>query len=189
MRKAVMITAYKTITNTIKERVTIPEALIKYGYTVKPRIPCPIHGGKGDNFEVKERAYICYSRCGGGDVISLVIGLYNLSFPEACKKLDEDFALSLFKKRPLSERIASGLEAAKKAMIAEKKKEERNRLVAAYEAACDEFVRLDNNYIQYKPKSQNEPLHPLFVEALSKLETARYNMDEAQEAVYEYDRK
>ena len=39
---------------TIKDRLTMREVLEHYGYSAKRRMPCPLHNGKDNNFEVKE---------------------------------------------------------------------------------------------------------------------------------------
>ena len=81
---------------TIKDRLTMREVLEHYGYTAKRRIPCPLHNGEDNNFEIKEKTFMCYSQCGGGDVITFVQKLFNLSFTEALKKIDIDFNLNLY---------------------------------------------------------------------------------------------
>ena len=65
---------------TIKDSLTMRDVLEQYGYTARRRIPCPLHGGDGDNFEVKEKSYCCHSHCGGGEVISFVKKLFYLIF-------------------------------------------------------------------------------------------------------------
>ena len=42
---------------TIKDRLTMREVLEHYNYTAKRRMPCPLHNGKDNNFEVKSNNY------------------------------------------------------------------------------------------------------------------------------------
>ena len=50
------------------------------------------------------------------------------------------------------------------------------------------FVR-DDNKRNYAPKTQSDPLHPLFVEALKNISGAEYNLSCAEIARYEYEKR
>jgi len=55
------------------------------------RGPCPIHGGKSDNFSVdaKTGLWRCWSGCGrGGDIITLEIALTSAAFLEAVAAIE-----------------------------------------------------------------------------------------------------
>ena len=114
--------------------------------------------------------------------------LFGLSFSDACKKLDYDFSLHLYGKQPRQKSLASGLAVAKSRIVSDKKRTERSELEKVLDSALDELARLDKNKILYAPKRADEPLHPLFVEALNNLLKAQYAADMAQEVLYEYDR-
>ena len=154
---------------TIKERLTMRDVLEHYGYAVKRRMPCPIHSGKGNNFEIKEKSWRCYSRCGGGDVISFVQQLFGLSFTETLKKIDADFVLNIYKEHTFEELRRSHYR--QQAVKAKREREQREEQKAKdeYWAIFDEWKRLDENRRIYKPKSPDDELHPLFVESLQKL--------------------
>jgi hypothetical protein len=47
--------------------------------------------------------------------------------------------------------------------------------------------RLEKQREQYKPKSENEPLNPLFLEALKNIEHAKYKLSCAEEELYSYE--
>ena len=154
---------------TIKDRLTMRDVLEHYGYAVKRRMPCPIHSGKGNNFEIKEKSWRCYSRCGGGDVISFVQQLFGLSFTETLKKIDADFVLNIYKEHTFEELRRSHYR--QQAVKAKREREQREEQKAKdeYWAIFDEWKRLDENRRIYKPKSPDDELHPLFVESLQKL--------------------
>ena len=69
------------------------------------------------------------------------------------------------------------------------KKAEQERLENAYWEAFDEWKRLDDNKRNYAPKTQTEPLHPLFVEALKNIAGAEYKLSCAEIARYEYEKR
>lgn len=154
---------------TIKDQLTMRDVLEHYGYAVKRRMPCPIHDGKDNNFEIKEKSWRCYSRCGGGDVISFVQQLFGLSFTETLKKIDADFVLNIYKEHTFEELRRSHYR--QQAVKAKREREQREEQKAKdeYWAIFDEWKRLDENRRIYKPKSPDDELHPLFVESLQKL--------------------
>ena len=154
---------------TIKDRLTMRDVLEHYGYAVKRRMPCPIHSGKDNNFEIKEKSWRCYSRCGGGDVISFVQQMFGLSFAETLRKIDADFVLNIYKEHTFEELRRSHYK--QQAVKAKREREQREEQKAKdeYWAIFDEWKRLDENRRIYKPKSPDDELHPLFVESLQKL--------------------
>ena len=166
---------------TIKDRLTMRDVLERYGYTTKRRIPCPLHNGKDNNFEVKEKSWRCYSHCGNGDVISFVQQLFGLSFLDALKKIDIDFGLNLYGEHTFEELRKSHYRQKQVQAERERKKREKEQADAEYWAVFDEWKRLDDNKRNYAPKTPDEELHPLFVEALQKLAYQEYLLDCAQE--------
>lgn len=156
-------------TTIIKDRLTMADVLSRYGFEPKKRMKCPLHNGDDLNFEVKEKTYTCYSRCGGGDVISFVQNYFNIGFAETLKKIDTDFALGLFGKQSYREVQKSQKEAFLRKKQAEEKTKQKEKAVAQYWAVFDEWKRLVENKKKYAPKTPEEEPHPLFVEALKKL--------------------
>ena len=161
----------------IKSQITMSDLLMKYGLPAKHRIPCPLHCGKDDNFEIKGNHWKCYSRCGGGDTISFVQKYFGLSFQDALRKIDADFALNIYGDHSLQElRSAYYMQQALQAKR-EREKREKQKADDEYWAAFDEWKRLDDNRRLYRPKSPDEELHPLFVESLQKLAYQKYALD------------
>lgn len=164
---------------TIKDRLTMRDVLLRYGCTPKRRMPCPIHQGKDNNFEVKEKSFMCYSQCGGGDVISFIQKLFNLSFPDALKKIDIDFNLNLYGEHSFEDLRKSHYRQKQIQAERERKKREKEQADNEYWAVFDEWKRLDDNKRNYAPKTMEEDWHPLFVEALQKIDYQEYLLDMA----------
>jgi hypothetical protein len=156
------------------------EVLEHYGYSVKRRMPCPLHNGKDNNFEVKEHSFMCYSQCGGGDVITFVQKLFNLSFPEALRKIDVDFGLNLYAEHSFDDLRKSHYRLKQIQAERERKEREKEQSENEYWAVFDEWKRLDDNKRKYAPKTPDEEWHPLFVEALQKLAYQEYLLDMAE---------
>lgn len=162
---------------TIKDRLTMREVLEHYGFSAKRRIPCPLHCGKDDNFEIKGNNWRCYSRCGSGDTISFVQKLYGLSFQDTLRKIDADFGLNIYGDHSFDELRRSHYQ--QQALQAKRDREKREKQKAEddYWEAFDEWKRLDDNRRIYRPKSPDEEPHPLFVESLQKLDYQKYVLD------------
>ena len=162
---------------TIKDSLTMRDVLLRYGYEPKRRMKCPLHNGDGLNFEVKEKSWRCYSHCGSGDVISFVQKLFGLSFTDALKKIDIDFGLNLYGEHSFQDLRKSHYRQKQIQAERERKEMQKQQADAEYWAVFDEWKRLDNNKRNYEPKTPDEEWHPLFVEALQKLEYYEYLLD------------
>ena len=86
----------------ITEYVTVPMALSHYGYPTssRRRIPCPLHSGKDPNFCYTDQVFHCWTCGAKGNVVSLVMQLFGLSFRQALMKLNTDFCLGLSAHKP-----------------------------------------------------------------------------------------
>lgn len=164
---------------TIKDRLTMRGVLLRYGYTPKRRMPCPLHNGKDNNFEVKEKSFMCYSHCGSGDIISFVQRLFGLSFPDTLKKIDLDFNLNLYGEHTFEDLRKSHYRQKQIQAERERKKREKEQAENEYWAVFDEWKRLDDNKRNYAPKTMEEEWHPLFIEALQKIDYQEYLLDMA----------
>ena len=83
----------------IKQMVTMKKVAEFYGFNPNRAgyICCPFHGEDTPSLKIysDNRGWYCFGCNRGGDVIDFVRSLYNLDFPAACKKLNDDFALGL----------------------------------------------------------------------------------------------
>ena len=88
----------------LKHQVSIRDVLARYGLLAglqekQPgRLvgPCPIHGGKNGtsfNVDVDKNVFHCFSHCGGGNVLDLVMKIESCSIRDAGEKLSDWFGL------------------------------------------------------------------------------------------------
>lgn len=179
--------------NEIKSRLTMPQILKYYGFNVNrsKRIPCPLHNGDDANCGVKEHYIHCFVCGESADAIKFVMRYFGLDFKSAISKLNNDFCLGL----PIGQRIdrRKQLEmerlAFQRRQKAKQEEAERQQIEDAYWAAFEEWKRLDDNKRNYAPKTPEEPLHPLFVEALKNIAGASHNLSCAEIARYEYEKR
>lgn len=163
----------------IKDRLTMRDVLIRYGFEPKKRMKCPLHGGEDYNFSVMEKGYMCFSHCGGGDVITFVQKLFNLSFVDTLRKIDTDFNLGLYGEKSLEDLRKSRWQSRQIKAKQERIKAEKQHADDEYWAVFDEWKRLDDNQRDYAPKclEDMEQPHPLFVEACKKLAYQEYLLE------------
>ena len=87
------------IAEQIKQAVTMKKAAEFYGFNPNRAgyICCPFHEEDTPSLKIysDNRGWYCFGCNRGGDVIDFVRSLYNLDFPAACKKINDDFALGL----------------------------------------------------------------------------------------------
>ncbi len=166
----------------IHEQLDVTTALEHYGIAFNNRgfAICPLHSEDTASFKIWNRTqWHCFGCNKTGDIIDFVMESYGLTWYGAVSKINSDFALNL----PIGRRITLGESMAMSKKLREikaereRKRAERDAAEAAYNAVWDEYARLDYNYIHYKPPVPSSPdteLHPLFIEALQKLEYYRY---------------
>src|SRR5258706_13401362 len=88
----------------LKRQVSIKDVLSRYGLLAglhekkAGRLvgPCPIHGGRNDtsfNVDLEKNVFHCFSQCGGGNVLDLVMKIENCSIRDAGEKLSDWFGL------------------------------------------------------------------------------------------------
>jgi len=94
----------------LKHQVSVKDVLARYGlmtglHEKKPgRLvgPCPIHGGKNGtsfNVDIEKNVFHCFSECGGGNVLDLVMKIEKCSIREAGEKLADWFDLKFERSR------------------------------------------------------------------------------------------
>lgn len=174
----------------IKDSVTMTEILERYGIEVNKGFSlCPFHNEKTPSLKVYEHDFYCFGCGEGGDIIKFVSMYLNVSMSEAARNINDDFNLGLPVDKKLKRR--ERLEMARKSFNANReqknKQQERDKFLNNYHSALDEFIRLYKNKIKYKPKSLNEELHPLFIEALMELPHQEHRLECAEMELYEYE--
>jgi len=88
----------------LKRQVPIRDVLARYGLLDALREKkagklvgaCPIHGGKNGtsfNVDTEKNVFHCFSECGGGNILDLVMKLEQCTIREAGEKLADWFGL------------------------------------------------------------------------------------------------
>ena len=182
-------------TDDIKNRINMIDICKTYGFNIQRGnfICCPFHNEKTPSLKLYDgnRGFYCFGCGEHGSVIDFVMRYFNLDFPKAISKLNDDFRLGL----PIGKKIdrRTQLEMNKAAFERKRKieaeKKQREQIENDYWSAFDEWKRLDDNKRNYAPQTPTEPLHPLFVEALKNIAGAEYNLSCAEIARYEYEKR
>ena len=83
------------IFDTLKARITIPQAAAYYGVRIgrNGMCCCPFHSDKTPSMKINETYYYCFGCHATGDVIDFTARLFNLSPLEAARKLASDFGI------------------------------------------------------------------------------------------------
>ena len=83
------------IYDTLKARVTVPQAAAHYGVRIgrNGMCRCPFHSDKTPSMKINETYYYCFGCHSTGDVIDFTARLFNLSPLDAARKLALDFGI------------------------------------------------------------------------------------------------
>lgn len=83
------------IFDTLKARVTVPQAAAHYGVRIGQNgmCCCPFHSDKTPSMKINETYFYCFGCHSTGDVIDFTARLFNLSPLEAARKLAADFGI------------------------------------------------------------------------------------------------
>jgi len=160
----------------IRQTLDIEEVARRYGFEVDKhhKSLCLYHQDKKPSMSFKNNRFKCFS-CGvGGSSIDLVQKLFSLEPLEAVKKINVDFGLGLDLKTDYKPDMGKIQEI-----------ERKRQLLRAFDNWCDKthstYARLARYYWQnmqkYKPISEEEGFHPLYVDAVHRLETVNYILD------------
>lgn len=154
----------------VKQSVTVREAAEHYGIEIKRggMACCPFHDDRHPSLKLNKEYFYCFGCGATGDVIDFTARLYNLSPKEAAEKLAQDFGLLYDSQAP-----------PKKTYIRQKSeaqqfKESRQR---CFRALADYAHLMSGWETNLAPRTPNEELHPLFVEALHRKDYVEYLLD------------
>ena len=166
----------------IMRNVDMLEATQFYGLTYNRSgfAQCCFHADKTASFKIQKQLYGHCFGCGwNGNIIQFVMKLFNLSFLDALRKINDDFLLALPIDRRPTLREQRDAERKQKEMLAERarREAEQNAYNELYRALWDEYARLDRNRMDYAPVSTDEEFNPLYVEAVSKISYTEYLID------------
>ena len=173
---------YADAVELIKAHVSMRDAIALYLPHLAPqgdRIPCPIHRGANPNFWFSDRGYNCFTCGATGDVITFAQAIFAEPFRAALVRLNTDFNCGAILDRPLTLREQRAAQERQRARLAEadRVKAEKREVLGRYDALMDEWHRLDVNKRRYAPKSPDDEMHPLFVEAVKWIDYRAYLAD------------
>jgi DNA primase (bacterial type) len=160
----------------IRQTLNIEEVARRYGLEVNRhhKTLCLFHNDHHESMSFKNNRFKCFACGAGGTAIDLVAKLFDLEPLEAVKKINVDFGLGLdFKGEYRSDT----------AKIQEM--ERQRQLKQAFDDWVDKthstYARLARHYMQniqkHRPINEEDEFHPLYVEAVHRLETVNYILD------------
>jgi len=165
----------------VKERVNIVRAAKDFGLEVdrRKKAHCPFHDDRTPSLSFKGTQFTCFGiGCGKtGDVIDLVQHQAGLATPlDAVRLLNSYYHLGLDIDGPVD------YEAIRKHRQEVEREQNRKRLFEEWERISHQILTSYFHFLRdcrelYKPNYPFEPLHPLFVESLTKLDYIEYILD------------
>lgn len=167
-------------TDLIKSRLSCSDLLAMHGIETnsKGRARCCFHDDNRPSMAVFDDHVHCYACGAHADVIALAAQLYGVDNCEAIRITAELAGIAA---------IDNTLEYQKKADMIRQKADERkqtiNALNESYYKLLAEFARLERNITEYAPRSPDTDLHPLFVEAITRIEFVWYAMIECERMI------
>lgn len=169
---------WEDIAQAIHDLVKMDDVVGAYAPDPPPRhrrIPCPFHNGKDFNLSFTDFGYRCFVCGASGDVIGFVKDICECATrSDAMKKINADFNLHL----PIDGNISieQSKEISRRRAEAERKKREREAWEEKYNAALDEWVRLDKIIIE-TPWSSEENIEKV-CKAKAERDRVGYALDE-----------
>lgn len=139
----------------------------------KGRIPCPFHEGKDYNFSFNQQFFQCFVCGKKGNVFRFVMDMFHLDFRQALQKLQYDFNIGvsdndLRAKRQMRSITLEHLKKMQKQADAETETIREYERLELLWACYSEIIQL------YAPKSREEELNPVYIEALHNIKYYEY---------------
>ena len=152
----------------VKDSVSARIAAQQYGIHVghNGMCICPFHNDKNPSMKVDKRFH-CFGCQADGDVISFTARLFNLSQKDAAIKLASDFGIS-YDARSVPKHKAHKINEAKI------KKHQADFCFSELTAYRHDLVKWKE---EYAPRSPDDEMHPLFLEAICNLDRVEYELD------------
>ena len=176
------------IAEAIRQTVTMTEVCKHYGFTPNRAgfIHCPFHPGDRDaslKIYPNNRGWNCFGCGKGGSVIDFVKELCGAEFNEAIRIIDNEFGLGLFEKPTLQQYRRMQKINRERDEQCKKYEKELSEAEKEWQVLCAEFRRLHFNKIRYAPTSVQEEWHPLFIEALRKIDYLEYLLEQTEKRI------
>lgn len=158
----------------VKSSVPIIEAAQFYGLYINKhkKALCPFHADTNPSLSFKGNYFKCFTCNAGGDVITLVTKLLNITPLEAAKRLNYDFNLHLDIGAGFTPETKRNISTHRLKRDIAKEFDEWDRL--SY-ITVSSYLRLLRQWrIEYKPKNIEDTPHPLFIESLTEFERTQF---------------
>ncbi|MBR2246918.1 MAG: hypothetical protein IJ880_07845 [Bacilli bacterium] len=161
----------------VKRRADIVKVAEHYGIKLDRsyKCVCPFHKEKTASFSVSPRKQIwhCFGCGKGGDSISLVAELLNINALEAAKNINYTLGLGLNAERPANYLEINKYKQKRKAEEMFKQWENQT-----FQLLCDYLHLLWRWEEEYSPKTPEEEVNELYVEAVHNKDYIDYLLDE-----------
>jgi len=153
---------------TIKSALSMDAVARMYGYEPNAAgfINCPLHNEKTGSVKVYsgDGGWYCFGCKQGGDVIRFVQAVLNISFKDACARLNADFRLGLDLSVPVDTDALRRRREAREAL-----KQAEAKRAARYRRVTDEFRRLWTIRCRENPANWDD-MSPEFIESLRRMD-------------------
>ena len=179
----------------IKSTLPMRSVCSHYGIDVNIRNKalCPFHQDQKPSLHVYpgQKGWFCYVCGRGGSVIDFVMGLFNLDFHDAIRKINADFDLHLPLDNPLTdaEQKEANRQAYQRRKERERRKNEYKRLYTAYSAAYDWYAALDIIKMWDAPEGPYDEITPQYEFACKHIDAAWEEVQDAAERLREFEKK
>lgn len=168
----------------ILESLTMTQVMESAGVEISSRheAKCPFHSERTASFHVYDNNGHCYGCGWNGDLIKFEMDFYSLSFPDALKKLNDDFNLDL----PIGRRRSAAehmmLKNKRRAFFqrqAERKAKEEKR-----EEHFNKYCEAVRNSIKYAPSFPELPWTDVWCDAMKNKDYYAYLVECDTKEIY-----
>ena len=185
----------------IKERISTREVFEHYGIRINNRgyCKCPFHSGGNERtgsmvVYPAQRGYHCFACGETGDIIDFVCKMFNLTFRDACRKLNEDFCMGLDFDGEITPEKKK--EISREAYLRRKQRQafenERKRIFTAYYSALDRYTYYDRIIAEREVcgfNTENKVFNDdEYITAIKNIATAKYSLDCAESDLREFEK-
>ena len=174
----------------LKENLSISAVTTTYGVEMNRhnKALCPFHEESTPSLTIypDTNSFYCFGCNTGGDAISFVGQLFELEPLEAARKLDEDFQLGL-----LAEKLTPEMKREMAEAIKQREAEQRfiqsleEWAEGAFNTLCLCHGLMQEDAVQYAPKSVEDEYHPRFIAACHWKDYVQYLINELMYADFE----
>ena len=181
----------------INERICTRDVVRNYGIFVNVRgfCKCPFHSGGNEKtpsmmIYPRNRGYHCFACGETGDTIDFVRKMFNVSFRDACRKINDDFCLGLCFDGEISkeDRKRINRDAYERRKQRERFNSEKKRVFCAYYDALDRYTYYDRVIFE-RESNGDVVLDDEYITAKKNIARAKYMLDCAEIDLRNFEKK